>query len=126
MDEAPKSQAERRTLMMPQPLVDMLAAHLRARRLTGAGADQYIFVGFRAHPLQYSGFRQRVWLPACRTAGLPDLGFHDLRQTNATAMVRIGVDVKTVQARLGHSDPGLTLGIYAQATADGDERRRTD
>lgn len=40
-------------------------------------------------------------------------------QTAATAMVRMGVDVKTAQARLGHSDPRLTL-IYAQATTDGD------
>ena len=120
IEGAPKSQAGRRTLTMPQPLVDMLAAHLRGRRLTAADADQYVFVGSRGRPLQYSGFRQRVWLPACHAIGLPDLGFHDLRRTNATAMVRMGVDVKTAQARLGHSDPRLTLGIYAQATTDGD------
>lgn len=52
--------------------------------------------------------------------GLPELGFHDLRRHNATTMVRNGVDVKTAQARLGHSDPRLTLGIYAQATTDAD------
>ena len=120
IEGAPKSQAGRRTLTMPQPLVAMLAAHLRVRRLTAADADQYVFVGSRGRPLQYSGFRQRVWLPACRAIDLPDLGFHDLRRTNATAMVRMGVDVKTAQARLGHSDPRLTLGIYAQATTDGD------
>ncbi|HTW09596.1 MAG TPA: hypothetical protein VME46_18975 [Acidimicrobiales bacterium] len=28
--------------------------------------------------------------------------------------------MKTAQARLGHSDPRLTLGIYAQATTEGD------
>jgi hypothetical protein len=28
--------------------------------------------------------------------------------------------VKTAQARLGHSDPRLTLAIYAQATTEGD------
>lgn len=47
-------------------------------------------------------------------------GFHDLRRTNATAMVLDGVDVKTAQTRLGHSDPRLTLAIYAQATSQGD------
>ena len=120
IEGAPKSQAGRRTLSMPQPLVDMLAAHLRVRRLTAADADQYVFVGSRGRPLQYSAFRQRVWIPACRAIELPDLGFHDLRRTNAPAMVRMGVDVKTAQARLGHSDPRLTLGIYAQATTDGD------
>jgi integrase len=53
---------------------------------------------------------------------LEGLNFHDLRRTNATAMVAEGVDVKTAQARLGHSDPRLTLAIYAQATTEGDRR----
>ena len=30
------------------------------------------------------------------------------------------VDMKTAQIRLGHSDPALTLRIYAQPTDDGD------
>jgi hypothetical protein len=29
--------------------------------------------------------------------------------------------VRTAQARLGHPDPRLTLGIYAQATTDADQ-----
>jgi integrase len=120
VEGAPKSLAGRRTLTIPQPLVDMLAAHLKNRRLTAADAEQYLFVGSRGGPLQYSGFRQRRWLPACKAIGLPGLGFHDLRRTNATAMVRLGVDIKTAQARLGHSDPRLTIGIYAQATTDAD------
>ena len=52
--------------------------------------------------------------------GLRGVGFHDLRRANATAMVLDGVDVKTAQTRLGHSDPRLTLAIYAQATSEGD------
>jgi integrase len=55
-----------------------------------------------------------------KAAGLEGLNFHDLRRTNATAMVIEGVDVKTAQTRLGHSDPRLTLAIYAQATTEGD------
>lgn len=55
-----------------------------------------------------------------KAAGLDGLNFHDLRRTNATAMVAEGVDVKTAQARLGHSDPRWTLAIYAQATTEGD------
>ena len=31
-----------------------------------------------------------------------------------------GVDLKTVQLRLGHSDPRLTLGVYAQAMSKSD------
>ena len=46
--------------------------------------------------------------------------FHDLRRTNATGLVAEGVDVKTAQIRLGHSDPRTTLALYAQATSAGD------
>jgi integrase len=48
-------------------------------------------------------------------------GFHDLRRANATRLVLAGVDLKTAQARLGHSAPRLTLGVYARATTDADE-----
>ena len=42
------------------------------------------------------------------------------RRANATAMVLRGLDLKTAQTRLGHSDPRLTIGIYAQATNEAD------
>lgn len=45
------------------------------------------------------------------------LGFHDLRRANATGLVAEGVDVKTAQAMLGHSESRLTLDVYAQAVA---------
>jgi integrase len=35
-------------------------------------------------------------------------------------LVLEGVDMKTAQARLGHTDPRLTLAIYAQATTEAD------
>lgn len=55
-----------------------------------------------------------------KDSGLVSAGFHDLRRASATALVAGGMDVKTAQARLRHSDPRLTLGIYAQATSAGD------
>jgi integrase len=89
----------------------MLTEHLARRGLTGADTDA---LGFR--PLRYERWRRRVWLPATERAGLHGLRFHDLRRANATALVLDGVDVKTAQTRLGHSDPRLTIAIYAQAT----------
>ena len=59
-------------------------------------------------------------MPSCRAAGLAGVGFHDLRRLSATLLVVHGVDVKTAQTRLGHSDVRLTLGLYAQAVAEAD------
>jgi len=99
---------------------EALSDHLKHRGLTGADADAYVFVGPMGGPLRYANFRSRVWDPATKRAGLAGLTPHDLRRASATAMVAAGVDVRTAQARLGHSDPRLTIGLYAQATSEGD------
>ena len=57
---------------------------------------------------------------ATYAAGVPATGFHDLRRAATTALLLEGVDVKTAQVRLGHSDPRLTIAVYAQATNEGD------
>ena len=47
---------------------------------------------------------------------LPHIRLHDLRHASATLMIEHGVDIKTVQARLGHSDISTTLNIYSHST----------
>ncbi|MDA8063828.1 MAG: tyrosine-type recombinase/integrase [Actinomycetota bacterium] len=71
-------------------------------------------------PLDYSHWRHRLWVSAAAAAGVPGAGFHDLRRANATALVAAGVDIKTAQSRLGHSDPRLTLAVYARAVPEAD------
>jgi len=39
-----------------------------------------------------------------KAAGLPWLGFHDLRHAFASQCVMAGIDFITIAARLGHSD----------------------
>jgi len=117
----PKSQAGRRTLAAPGALMDLLAAHLACRGLTGADTDALVFTGPDGGPLRYENWRRRVWQPACEHTGLNGLSFHDLRRAAATALVLGGVDLKTAQTRLGHSTPALTLGVYAQMSEVADQ-----
>ncbi len=49
---------------------------------------------------------------AVRDAGLPVIRLHDLRHTHASHMLAT-TDVRTVAARLGHSDRRMTLRVYA-------------
>ena len=116
----PKSEAGRRTLSAPPWLMDMLAEHLSRRGLTAAHPGELVFVSGDGDGLDYSHWRQRVWLPATERAGFTGLQFHDLRRTAATALVTERIDIKTAQIRLGHADPATTLGIYAQATKQAD------
>lgn len=54
--------------------------------------------------------------------GYPTLKYHELRHTQATQLLANGVDVKTVQTRLGHADASLTLDCYAHAIPKNDEK----
>ena len=116
----PKSEAGRRTLSVPPELMKLLAAHLAQRGMDGRDPAAFVFASPGGAPLDYTNWRRRVWKPATIKAGLDGLTFHDLRRANATGLVAEGVDVRTAQARLGHSDPRLTLAIYAQATGEAD------
>jgi len=110
----------RRTLAAPAELVDLLAIHLHRRGLTGADPDALVFASPDGNGLHYGNWRRRVWLPACAEVDLPDLQFKMLRTANATAMVALSVDIKTVQTRVGHRRATTTLEIYAQPTKAAD------
>ena len=125
----PKSAAGRRTLAVPVALVEMVGKHMAARGLTVDDREALLFTAPDGGMLRYSNWLRRVWYPATVAAGLGrfvedeesgrrryvGLGFHDLRRANATGLVAAGVDIKTAEALLGHSNAQLTLGLYAQA-----------
>lgn len=48
-----------------------------------------------------------------RKLELPDdYRLHDLRHNHASVMLTLGVDLKVIQERLGHSSPAFTLSVY--------------
>jgi integrase len=53
-----------------------------------------------------------------KTAGLPWLGFHDLRHAFASQCVMAGLDFMTIAAWLGHSDGGILVGKVYGHLAD--------
>ena len=116
----PKSDASRRTIAIPDHLVNLLADHLHRKGLNASNADALVFTAPDGGAIRYANWRNRVWLPACKSVGLTSVGFHDLRRLSATLLVLDKVDPKTAQSRLGHSDVRLTLGLYAQAVAEAD------
>ena len=109
-------------MAVPMVLMALLSDHLATREPHGCRhGDRFVFSAPKGGPLDYGHFRQRVWLPATVAAASQGLAFHDLRRANATGMVLDGVDLKTAQTRLGHSDPRLTIAVYAQATTAADK-----
>ena len=118
-DEGPFIYAVR-TVALSAVLVAELERH-RARYGRGAGRDDYVFTSEEGVPLERSNFRQRVWLPAAKAAGLDGMRFHDLRHTAGTLAARTGATTKELMARLGHASPQASM-IYQHAADDRDRR----
>ena len=51
---------------------------------------------------------------------LPKIRLHDLRHSNATALIAAGVNGKIVQHRLGHADISTTFNTYTHVLPEMD------
>jgi len=100
---APKTRAGTRWIDLSAELV----AELKAHRLRTPGE--------RMFPIDERNWRSRVWHPALRRAGLRSIRIHDARHTHASLLLAAGADIVAVSRRLGHSNPAITLTVYAHA-----------
>ena len=55
---------------------------------------------------------------AAEQIGAPKLRFHDLRHTYATASLKAGDDLKTLQHNLGHYTAAFTMAVYGHVTEE--------
>lgn len=102
----PKTNASKRTVILPRFLVDELAYHLED------GAKPRVFAAPDGGALRRTNWQPRTWIPAVRASvGLP-LRFHDLRHTHAAMLIAQGTHPKVIQARLGHASITTTLNTY--------------
>jgi integrase len=87
-------------------------------------ADILVFTTSCGEPVKGSSW-SGAWAPAARKAGFPArTGLHCCRHLYASALIRFGESVKTVQHLLGHSSPAITLNVYAYLWPDSDDRAR--
>jgi integrase len=117
IEDDPKSEAGRRKVALPQPLIEELHRHLSTYGSPIPGS--YVFTSRDGEPIERSNFRRRVWLPATARAGLAGLRFHDLRHAAGTLAAQTGATTKELMARLGHASARAAM-IYQHATEERD------
>lgn len=116
----PKTSHSRRTLRLPGPALDALAAE-RKRQLEAQLASGprwrptiagLVFTDHRGRPLIGTTITHRLQR-TLKAAGVPPMRFHHLRHAFAGLMLASGVDLATVSHLLGHSSVALTASTYA-------------
>jgi len=117
LENAPKTQAGRRAVSLPEPLVVELRTHLDL--YVEATSMAYVFTSSEGTPIERNNFRRRIWLPAVEASGMGGFHFHELRHTAGTLAARTGATTKELMARLGHASPQAAM-IYQHAASDRD------
>src|SRR5579864_5491649 len=121
----PKSKASK----APVPMVPLLAGFIRLwqEQTTYAQPTDWIFASTRRKgkkPRVANMLVEDYLRPAAVKVGVLKesekvrFGFHNLRHSLASFLIRKGTDAKTVQAMLRHSDVSTTLGIYAHSMSE--------
>ena len=119
-DTEPKSKNSVRALTLPENVLYTL------RQLQNEQLSQRLKLGDKWHNTsklfttwdghQMHGATPFTWLTKiCKQYDLPKVNLHSFRHLNASLLISQGVDVKTVQSVLGHSQASTTLNIYAAA-----------
>jgi integrase len=117
----PKTKASRRTIAVPSFAMDALHEH-RKKMVARGFADRAVFCNCRGGFLRANNLLCNSFWPILQRAGLPRIRFHDLRHTHATALLSKGHPIKAVSQRLGHSDVGITLRVYAHVLPTDDAK----
>ncbi len=72
-----------------------------------------VFPNEAGNPIKQNNMCHRYFKPALKKAGLGKVRFHDLRHTYASLLIEQGENIKYIQTQLGHSNPTVTLNVYA-------------
>jgi integrase len=72
-----------------------------------------VFPNTSGNPINHHNMYYRFFEPVLKKAGLGKVRFHDLRHTYASLLIEQGENIKYIQTQLGHSNPTVTLNVYA-------------
>lgn len=137
----PKTEAGKRVIPMPEAVYQAFVRIKEQNMLSGRrstaqidGYQNFVFVTKSGWPFADNAVNsflrniQNAYNKSHRDRMLPHLSAHILRHTGCTRFASSGMDVKTLQNIMGHSDAGITMNVYNHSSFDRIEKeiRRLD
>ncbi|WP_043265594.1 tyrosine-type recombinase/integrase [Streptomyces sp. CT34] len=144
---APPKGGKLRDVPLPEPVADAIKAHMKLfppiaitlpwMRAGGSPVTKrVIFTGPLGGHVWRTSLNEDHWKPALAKVGVipkaksrehaaaREHGMHALRHFYASVLLDAGESIKAVSEYLGHSDPGLTLKVYAHLMPSSRDRAR--
>ena len=129
--KCPKTKTSKRIVCFPESVMKLLRQHYVEQTQTRLSVGDYwqnegwLFTQSNGKRMDYStpahSFRDTLLRYNQNAAEpLPLIPFHGLRHTSATLLISSHQDIRTVSARLGHSQTSTTLNVYAHALKEAD------
>jgi integrase len=113
--DSPKS-GRRREVDLSQDLLLVLKEHVAVQEaeaaLLGRPRPKWLFANPGGSIIRSNNFRDRVWKPLLRKAGLDYRWIHATRHTFATRLIVEDANLVYVQKQLGHSSIQITVDLY--------------
>lgn len=100
-----KTDAGRRDVLIPAPLVPLLKQHLKDTAQPGPDG---LVIWDDDGLVDDRDFR-RAWIKAAAAAGITGMRFHDLRHTGLTYSAMAGATVRELQQIAGHTTPAMAM-----------------
>ena len=107
---SPKTKGSIRTIDLSPAVIRELAKWKLASPSNEIGL---VFANKLGNPIEAGRLIVHYFKPALKAAKLPDIRFHDLRHCHASMLFEQGESITYIQHRLGHSNPSITLSVYA-------------
>jgi integrase len=99
------------------PLLSVLEKDLKALCLATPEGET-VFRSVKGENLRHSNFMRRIFAPALAASGVPQITFHQLRDTAISQAIASGADVLVLSKIAGHSNPSITLNVYGHLLKD--------
>ncbi|MCI5636626.1 MAG: site-specific integrase [Sarcina ventriculi] len=121
--QPPKTETSIRTVPIPSNIIQKLKQFKitqNKERLSNGELympSDLVFTTPIGTPINTSNLR-KIYSRLLKKADINNIKFHALRHTYATRLFEEGVQIKTVQSLLGHSDINTTMNIYTHVTSD--------
>lgn len=125
-EKEPKTETSKRKLVLPEPVLNMLNKYkVQQDKQELKLGDKWHNTGFiftQWNGLPMNTYTIGHWFPKfLEKHNLKKISFHQLRHTNATMLLKAGMDIKSVSKLLGHASVSTTGNIYAHALQSANE-----